>query len=84
MIKEGNRKVILKIMGAAVAVFILVYLAITIIGPAEEPGMESNEESGAEFDGELLDDVTKDINVNTVSHPMGQVVVPQDLNDSLT
>lgn len=80
MMKEGNKKVILKIMGSAVAVFILVYLAITIIGPGEKPGSEP----GKEPDVELLDDVIKDINVNTVSHPIGQVVVPPDINDSLT
>ncbi|HET8687874.1 MAG TPA: substrate-binding domain-containing protein, partial [Methanosarcina sp.] len=68
MLKESNKKVILKIIGAAIVVFILVYLAITIIGPREGS----------------LDDVIKDINVNTVPHPMGQVSVSPDLNDSLT
>lgn len=71
MLNEGNKKVILKIIGAAIAVFVLVYLAITIMGPGGEPN------------GESLDNIIKDINVNTVSHPMGQVVVPSDLNDSL-
>ena len=68
MLNERNKKVILKIIGAAVVVFILVYLAIIVIGPG----------------GGSLDDVIKDINVNTVPHPMGQVVVPPDLKDSLT
>jgi Ca-activated chloride channel family protein len=68
MLNESNKKVILKIIGAAVVVFILVYLAINIIGPREGS----------------LDDVIKDINVNTVPHPMGQVSVSPDLNDSLT
>ncbi|MHB8101066.1 MAG: vWA domain-containing protein [Methanosarcina sp.] len=68
MLNESNKKVILKIIGAAVVVFILVYLAIIIIGPGEGS----------------LDDVIKDINVNTVPHPMGQVFVPPDLNGSLT
>jgi Ca-activated chloride channel family protein len=68
MLNEGNNKVILKIIGAAVVVFILVYLAITVIGPGEGS----------------LDDVVKDINVNTVPHPMGHVLVSPDPNDSLT
>jgi len=72
MLNESNKKVILKIIGAAVVVFILVYLAIIIIGPGEGSG------------GGSLDDVIKDINVNTVPHPMGHVVVSPDLNDSLT
>lgn len=80
MLKESNKKVILKIIGAAVAVFIFVYLAITIIGPGEESGGEPGKEPGVG----LLDNVIKDINVNTIPHPMGQVIVPSDLNDSLT
>lgn len=72
MLKERNSKVIFKIIGAAVAVFVLVYLAIILLGP---------DEGGS--DGAALDDVIKEINVNTVSHPMGHVVVPPDLNDSL-
>ena len=75
MLNEGNKKVFLMIIGAAVTVFILVYLAITIIGPGGEPGGEPG--------GGSLDDVIKDINVNTVPHPMGHVVVSPDLNDSL-
>ena len=67
MPNENNKKVIMKIIGAAVLVFILVYLAITVIGPDERS----------------LDDVIKDINVNTVPHPMGHVVVSPELNDSL-
>ncbi|WP_410508529.1 VWA domain-containing protein [Methanosarcina hadiensis] len=76
MLKESNNRVILKIFGAAVAVFVLVYLAITVIGPGEGPGKG--------LDGESLDDIIKEINVNTVQHPMGQVIVPSDLHDSLT
>jgi len=80
MLNEGNKKVFLMIIGAAVVVFILVYLAITIIGPGGEPGGGPSGELG----GGSLDDVIKDINVNTVPHPMGHVVVSPDLNDSLT
>ncbi|AAM05840.1 TPA: VWA domain-containing protein [Methanosarcina acetivorans] len=68
MLNESNNKVILKIIGAAVVVFVLVYLAITIIGPSEGS----------------LDDIIEDINVNTVSHPMGHVVISPNLDDSLT
>ena len=67
MLKGNNNKVIFKIIGAAVVVFILVYLAITIIGPSEGS----------------LDGIIKDITVNTVSHPMGHVAVSPDLDDSL-
>jgi len=68
MLNESNNKVILKIIGAAVVVFIFVYLAITMIGPGEGS----------------LDGVIKDVNVNTVPHPMGHVVVSPDLDGSLT
>ena len=68
MLNESNNKVILKIIGAAVVVFIFVYLAITMIGPSEGS----------------LDGVIKDVNVNTVPHPMGHVVVSPDLDGSLT
>ncbi|HOW13660.1 VWA domain-containing protein [Methanosarcina sp.] len=83
MLNEGNKKVILKIMGAAVAVFILVYLAITIIGP-DESGPDESRLNESEPDEGAMDDIIKDINVNTVQHSMGHVLVPADLNDSLT
>lgn len=78
MLNESNKKVILKIIGAAVTVFILVYLAIILIGP-DEGGSD-----GGGSNGVALDDVIKDINVNTVPHPMGQIVVSPDQKDSLT
>ncbi|AKB25045.1 putative protein encoded in toxicity protection region of plasmid R478, contains von Willebrand factor (vWF) domain [Methanosarcina sp. MTP4] len=68
MPNENNKQVILKIIGAAVVVFILVYAAITIIGPDEKS----------------LDGVVKDINVNAVPHPMGHVDVSPDLKNSLS
>lgn len=63
MPNEGDKKVILKIIGAAVVVFLLVYL-----------GISSGEKT--------LESIVKDINVNTVSHPMDPYVVPPDLNGS--
>ncbi len=83
MLNEGDKKVILKIIGAAVAVFILVYLAITIIGP-DESGPDESRPNESEPDEGAMDDIIKDINVNTVPHSMGHVLVPSDLNDSLT
>jgi Ca-activated chloride channel family protein len=83
MLNEGNKKVILKIIGAAVAVFILVYLEITIIGP-DESGPDESRPNESEPDEGAMDDIIKEINVNTVPHSMGHVLVPSDLNDSLT
>jgi len=68
MPNESKQKVILKIIGAAFGVFILVYLAISMIGPDERS----------------LDDIVKGIDVNTVSHPMGHVSVSPDLENSLS
>ncbi len=71
MLKENNKMVILKIIGVAAVVFILVYLSITLIG------------SNGEKSGETLDEILKDVKLNLASHPMGQVVVSPDLNESL-
>lgn len=56
MLNESNKKVILGIIGAAVVVFILVYMGVTIIPP----------------DGKqkTLVEILQDINVKTVTHPM--------------
>lgn len=68
MPKESDKKVISRIIGAAIVVFILVYLAIIIIGPG----------------GGSLANIIKDINVKQVTHPMGQVdVLPSDRNSTL-
>lgn len=70
MPKESNKKVILGIIGAAVAVFILVYLGISIITPPHQ--------------NQTLIEIVKGIDVKTVSHPMGQVeILPPDLNVTL-
>jgi Ca-activated chloride channel family protein len=68
MPNKSDKKVILRIIGAAVAVFILVYLAIIMIGPG----------------GGSLEDTIKDIDVKTVAHPMGKVEIePPDLKETL-
>jgi len=54
MPNEGDKKVILKIIGAAIAVFIIVYVGITLILP---PGNET------------LVHIIEDINVKNVTHP---------------
>lgn len=54
MPNEGSKKVILGIICAAVAVFILVYAGIIITGSGERS----------------LPDIIKDVNVKTVTHPM--------------
>jgi len=68
MPNESNKKVILGIIGAAVAVFILAYTGIIITGSGEKS----------------LPDIIKDINVKTVPHPMNwDTVQPPKLIDTL-
>ncbi len=62
MPNENDKKVISGIIGAAVVVFILVYLAIILIGSGDES----------------LDDIVKDINIKTVTHPK----LPVEINET--
>ncbi len=59
MLRESDKNVILKIIGAAIAVFIIVLIGITIIPPPNE----------------TLDSIIQDINVKTVSHGKGMVEI---------
>ena len=67
MLDKSNKNVILKIIGAAVVVF-LVVLVVSSLFPS---GPKS------------LDDIVKEINVNTVTHQKVPVDVQADLKDSL-
>jgi Ca-activated chloride channel family protein len=67
MLDKSNKNVILKIIGAAVVVFLVVIVAYSII----QPGPKS------------LDKILSEINVNTVTHQKVPVDVQADLKDSL-
>lgn len=64
MLDKSNKDVILKVIGIAVVVFLIVLAAIILPGGHEKK----------------LPEIIKEINVNTVTHPQGQVkVLPPDL-----
>jgi len=68
MLRESDKNVILKIIGAAVVVFIIVLIGMTIIPPPNE----------------TLDSIIQDINVKTVSHGKGMVEIePPDHGKTL-
>lgn len=74
MPSDADKKVIWKILGAAVGVFILVYLGISLFGhgPDERDAIER------------LDSIVEDIDVNTVTHePMPVDIIPENLTDTL-
>ncbi|MDY9925672.1 VWA domain-containing protein [Methanosarcina sp.] len=64
MLNESNKKVILKIIGAAVVVFLLVYLGIKLTTDWDKPPGEIIIENA----NESLQSVIEDIDVNTVTH----------------
>ncbi len=73
MPNNSDKKVILRIMGAAVGVFILVYLGITLIGGPDDRNAV-----------EKLESIIEDINVNTVTHdPIPVDITPENLKDTL-
>lgn len=76
MPNDSDKKVILRIMGAAVGVFILVYVGITII---DWLNPDKKAEGLDEFDAvEKLDSIIEDINVNNVTHePMPVDIIPE-------
>lgn len=76
MLNDADKKVILKILGAAFGVFLLVYVGIVIMDDENLPG---------EFDAvEKLDSIVEDIDVNTVTHnPMPVDIIPENLTDTL-
>jgi Ca-activated chloride channel family protein len=67
MLDKSNKNVILKVIGAAVVVFLVVLVAYPLI----QPGPIS------------LDKILSEINVNTVTHPKVPVDVQADLGASL-
>jgi Ca-activated chloride channel family protein len=73
MLSERDRNVILKIIGAAVVVFIIVWASI-----------DSGEENPIVRGTKSLDKIIPNINVKTVTHGKSTVdVTPPDLKDSL-
>jgi Ca-activated chloride channel family protein len=74
MLNDTDKKVIWKIMGAAVGVFLLVLVGITIIDRDEGKILD-------EFDAvEKLESIIEDINVNTVTHePMPVDIIPEPM-----
>ena len=71
MMDKSNKNVILKIIGLAVMVFLLVYMGSIIFGNDDYPD-------------ESLESIIKDIDVKTVPHQMGMVdIQPPDLKNIL-
>jgi Ca-activated chloride channel family protein len=66
MVNESDKKVILKIIGAAAAVFIIVYLLVDPFPIDPDDGKKTIKD--IETAHKLLDKIIKDINVNTVPH----------------
>ena len=67
MLDKSNKNVILKIIGAAVVVFLVVLVASSFFQPGPKP----------------LDKIISEINVNTVTHQKVPVDVQSDLKGSL-
>jgi Ca-activated chloride channel family protein len=65
MPNEGDKKVILRIVGAAVVVFLLVYAGISLIGDS------GKSETLKKLDNadDSLKSIVENINVKTVTHP---------------
>ncbi len=77
MPNNSDKKVILRIIGAAVVVFILVFLGIIIFDYLWPATVSKN---NTEIAVESLESIIKDINVNAPPHPPGQVVAqPSEL-----
>lgn len=75
MPNEGDKKVILRVIGAAVVVFIIIYVGIILSGYLKGITTDGDDKTITitEATG-LLEHIIKDINVNTPIHPMGKVV----------
>lgn len=83
MPNEGDKKVFLRVIGAAVAVFIVAYIVISLIGHG--PGPDGKDKSAdLKEAAESLESIIKGINVNTVTHHKAPVpIVPPNLSESL-
>jgi Ca-activated chloride channel family protein len=78
MLSERDKKVVLKIIGAAVVVFIIVYWAIT--PPPDDPVGKIKPKISQEEAVEALNSIIEDINVKTVLHdPVPVNFTPPDL-----
>ena len=79
MMDKNNKDVLLKVIGAAFAVFLLVYIGIYLTGNGDKPGDLSKDDAI-----ELLESIVKKIDVKTLSHPSRPIETLQpNLIDSL-
>jgi Ca-activated chloride channel family protein len=80
MIDKDNKNLIIKIIGAAVAVFLLVYIGIILTGDSEKSGPQISTEDAIKS----LESIIKDVDVKTLSHPSRPIETLQpNLIDSL-
>ena len=79
MMDKSNKDVLLKVIGAAVAVFLLVYIGIYLTGNGDKSGDLSKDDAI-----ESLESIVKKIDVKTLSHPSRPIETLQpNLIDSL-
>ena len=79
MMDKNNKDVLLKVIGAAVAVFLLVYIGIYLTGNGDKSGDLSKDDAI-----ESLESIVKKIDVKTLSHPSRPIETLQpNLIDSL-
>ena len=87
MIDKNNKNVILKIIGLAVAVFLLILIVNWLIGPTDTDGDSAgnnNLPGDREKAIDSLDSVIKEIDVKTVPHTMDpNIPLPSELIDTL-
>jgi Ca-activated chloride channel family protein len=85
MPNEGDKKVILRVVGAAVAVFIIVYVGIILIDHWKYITSDSDDKTITITEAtELLESIVKNINVNTVTHQKRPVdILPPNMTDIL-
>ncbi len=85
MIDKSNKNVILKIIGLAVAVFLLILIANYLVGTTDPNSRGNNNPLNDRVNAiESLDSIIKGIDVKTVPHKMGKVdLLPPDLNKTL-
>lgn len=80
MMDKSNKDVLLKIIGAAVGVFLLVYIGIYLTGNGDKSGDQISKDDAIES----LESIVKKIDVKTLSHPSRPIETLQpNLIDSL-
>jgi len=80
MMDKSNKDVILKVIGTAVAVFLMVYIGIYLTGNGDKSGDQISKDDAIES----LESIVKKIDVKTLSHPSRPIETLQpNLIDSL-